>query len=484
MQSSRQSSGQHSVSESDDLSLTKLESLNEFEGSNNGLEGDGPRERSFSAFEITRLLWMHRGVVLRGTLWTLLAFTLIAFLIPKKYTATTRLMPPDYGSNLQMTLALPALSDSASSGTAAAGGSIMGLASQLLGLNTSGDLFVGVLQSQSVEDRIIQKFNLMDVYSVRHIEDARDALEDRTEITIKRSGIINLSVEDKSRERSTEIARMYVAELDRALAMVNTSAAHRERVFIEGRLKDVKQGLDATVKEFAAFSSQNAAIDVPEQAKAMVGAAAELQAQLIAAQSEVKGLQEIYTENNVRVKALKAHVNELERQLNKFGGKDVNLTRDTSLAATELYPSIRQLPLLGVKYLDLYRRTKINEGVYEFLTKEFEIARVQEAREIPTVQVLDVAVVPDKKSSPHRLLIMLAGLFLGFIGSGGWVIGMTLWEDADDSDPRKVLVADIYHTAKRYTWDTQFWQTQRRRVRDLAARFSKDSSTKASDFPE
>src|SRR5439155_13050224 len=273
MQSSRQSSGQRSVTESEDLSLTKLESLTEFETSDNGVQADEPGtppRRSFSAIEVTRLLWMHRGIVLRGTLGTLLAFIVIAFLIPKKYTATTRLMPPDYGSNLQMTLALPALSDSASSGTGGAGGSIMGLASQLLGLNTSGDLFVGVLQSQSVEDRIIQKFNLMDVYSARHIEDARDALEERTEITIKRSGIINVSVEDKSRERATGIARMYVAELDRALAMVNTSAARRERVFIEGRLKEVKQELDATVKEFAAFSSQNAAIDVPEQAKAMV----------------------------------------------------------------------------------------------------------------------------------------------------------------------------------------------------------------------
>jgi uncharacterized protein involved in exopolysaccharide biosynthesis len=474
MQSSRQSSGQRSVTESEDLSLTKLESLTEFETSDNGVEADEPGtppRRSFSAFEVTRLLWMHRGIVLRGTLGTLLAFIVIAFLIPKKYTATTRLMPPDYGSNLQMTLALPALSDSASSGTAAAGGSIMGLASQLLGLNTSGDLFVGVLQSQSVEDRIIQKFNLMDVYSAPYIEDARDALEERTEITIKRSGIINVSVEDKRRERATEIARMYVTELDRALAMVNTSAARRERVFIEGRIKEVKQELDATVKEFAAFSSQNAAIDVPEQAKAMVGAAAELQAQLIAAQSEVKGLQEIYTENNVRVKALKAHVAELERQLNKFGGKDVNLSRDSSLAQTELYPSIRQLPLLGVRYLDLYRHTKIDEGVYEFLTKEFEIAKVQEARELPTVQVLDVAVVPDKKSSPHRLLIMLAGLFLGFIGSGSWIMAKTVWEDTDEEDPRKILATDICRALRRRTWDTKFGQKCRQKFLRVATQF-------------
>jgi len=459
------------VSESDDLSLTKLASLNEFEGSDNGLEGDGPGpspKRSFSTFEVTRLLWMHRGVVLRGTLWTLAVFTIVAFLIPKKYTATTRLMPPDYGSNLQMSLALPALGDTASSGAVnGGGGSIMGLASQLLGLNTSGDLFMGVLQSTTVEDHLIHKFNLMDLYSTRYIEDARKVLEDRTDIKADHnSGIISIAVEDKSQERATAMAKSYVAELDLALASVNTSAAHRERVFIEGRIKEVKQELDATVKEFAAFSSQNAAIDVPEQAKAMVGAAAELQAQLIAAQSEVTGLQQIYTENNVRVKALKAHVAELQRQLNKFGGKDVDLTRDTSLAQTELYPSVRQLPLLGVRYLDLYRRTKVSEAVFEFLTKEFEIAKVQEAREIPTVQVLDIATVPTKKSSPHRLIIMLLGLFLGFVFSNVWVIGKTIWDDTQESDPRKILAFEIFYTVRARTWETRF----SRRIRGALGR--------------
>jgi len=465
MQSARQASGQHAFREHDDLSLGKLDALNGFTDTENGVAPPpSTAVRSFTAFEVTRLLWLNRRAVLRGTLWTLLAFTLLAFAIPKKYKAITRLMPPDYGSNLQMTLALPALSDSASSSTGGAGGSIMGLASQLLGLNTSGDLFVGVLQSQSVEDRIIQKFNLMDVYSARHIEDARDELEARTDITIKRSGIIDISVEDKSRERATEIAKMYVAELDRSLATVNTSAAHRERVFIEGRLKEVKQELDGTVKEFAAFSSQNAAIDVPEQAKAMVGAAAELQAQLIAAQSEIKGLQQIYTENNVRIKALKAHVAELERQMDKFGGKNVDLSRDSSLSSSELYPSIRQLPLLGVKYLDLYRRTKIDERVYEFLTKEFEIAKVQEAREVPTVQVLDTAIVPDKKSSPHRLIIMLGGLIFGFLGSASLVIGKTIWEDANDEDPRKILAGEMYRALRNRTWDSRLAKKLRQRL--------------------
>jgi len=464
------------VNQSDDVLMSELEPLPRLEPSGNGSNGSAPKglgSLSLSPFEVAQLIWAHRKPVARASGAAVIAFTIIAFLLPKHYIATTRLMPPDYGSNLQMALAMPALSGGGEGGgTGGAGGSVMGIASQLLGLNTSGDLFIGVLQSQTVEDHIIDKFNLMDLYSARYIQDARDKLEDRTEIkSDRRSGIISIAVDDKSPARAAAMAKMYVDELDRALAVVNTSAARRERVFIEARLKEVKQELDASAKEFATFSSQNAAIDVPEQAKAMVAAAADLQAQLIAAQSELKGLQQIYTANNVRVRSLQAHATELQHQLEKFGGKDVNPARDSSLAQTELYPSIRQLPLLGVKYLDLYRRSKIDEAVYEFLTKEYEIAKVEEARQIPSVQVLDPPIVPDKKSSPHRLLIMLGGLLLGFVFSGAWIVGRVVWDDVDPSDARKIFARDVFYTVKARTWDTSFCRRRREKFDRLFASF-------------
>jgi capsule polysaccharide export protein KpsE/RkpR len=462
------------VSESGDLLISELDPLHGLDHGSNGSGGgepSPPASHSISPFEVVQLTWAHRTFLLRATLAALMVFTLIAFLLPKHYTATTRLMPPDYGSNLQMALAMPALNEGSGSASSGAGGSVMGIASQLLGLNTSGDLFVGVLQSQTVEDHIIDKFNLMDLYSARYIQDARDKLEDRTDIkSDRKSGIISIAVADKSPVRAAAMAKMYVEELDRALALVNTSAAHRERVFIEGRLKEVKQELDASAKEFAAFSSQNAAIDVPEQAKAMVTAAAELQAELIAAQSELKGLQQIYTEKNIRVKSLQAHVGELHHQLEKFGGKDVNPATDSSLAQTELYPSIRQLPLVGVKYLDLYRRSKINEAVFEFLTKEYEIAKVEEARQLPSVQVLDPAIVPDKKSFPHRLLIMLAGVLLGFLFSSAWIVGRTVWERVDASDARKLFAQEVFYTVKAHTWDTRSCRNPRERLLRLVAK--------------
>src|SRR4029077_19653737 len=170
-------------------------------------------------------------------------------------------------------------------------------------------------------------------------------------------------------------------------------------------------------KDFSQFASKNTAIDVKEQGKAMVEAAALLQGQLIAAQSQYEGLREIYTDNNVRVRSVKARIDELQRQLQKLGGKGESATSVSDLPADSLYPSIRKLPLLGVKYADLYRRTKIQEAVLETLTKEYELAKVQEAKEIPTVKVLDVANVPDKKSFPPRMSIIFLGTALAFAGA-------------------------------------------------------------------
>jgi len=402
---------------------------------------------AISSMLVVEVLWRERRFITRFTLCVLAVFTAVAFLVPNSYTAITRLMPPDYGGNSGLELSLPALSDQGSGGVG-----IMGMASRLLGMNTSGELLLGVIRSQSVEDRVIAKRGLMKVYGDKFIEDGRRDLETRTSLaTDYKTGIITVSVTDRNPALAAQIANEYVTELNQALVEVNTSSAHRERVFLEQRLQEVKQQAEDDAKEFALFSSQNAAVDIPEQAKSMVAAGAELQSQLIVAQAELKGLQQIYSTDNARVRAVRARVEELQTQLNKFGGKNVNPTTDASLSPDELYPSVRQLPLLGVKYLDLYRRGKVDEAVFELLTKEYEIAKIQEARAIPTAQVLDPALIPGKKSSPHRFRIMLAGLVAGFVFSSVYLAGRLVWDSASDSDPRRILLLDVFSTCQSAT---------------------------------
>jgi capsular polysaccharide biosynthesis protein len=400
--------------------------------------------------DLAWMLWAKRRFLMRLAIYGLVFSTVIAFLLPRWYTSSTRLMPPDYGTTSSMALALPDLSGGSGAG-AGAGSSITGLANRLLGMNTSGDLYVGVLRSRSVEDGIVQKFDLMKVYRARYLFAARRTLAGLTVIKSDAdTGIITLSVTDKEPRRAAAIAKEYVVQLNNVLARVNTSSAHRERIFLQHRLETVKSQMDAAAKEFSQFSSKNAAIDIPAQAKAMVSAAADLQGQLIAAQAQLRGLQQIYTDNNVRVQALKAQVAELQDQINKFGGKNINPATGSTLSKNELYPSVRQLPLLGVKYLDLFRQSKIDESVFEFLTKEYEIAKLEEARDLPSAQVLDPAAVPEKKSSPHRLYIMIGGMVLALLLGSGWIAARAMWDRVDSRQPWKVLGQEVYGTYKNH----------------------------------
>lgn len=404
-----------------------------------------PAERERTVARL-RLIWEHRGVLARVTGIGLLLAILAAFVIPPRYASTVRLMPPDQQSSMGAAL-FSALAGKATG--ADVGGGLGALAGNLLGARNSADLFIGVLHSRTVQDHLIQKFNLRAEYWDRRWEDARKDLERRTDISQDRkSGIITIRVDDRNRQQATAMAQEYVAELNEVVNKLSTSSAKRERVFLEERLAQVKQDLEASEKDFSEFASKNTAIDIKEQAKAMVGAAATLQGHLIAAESELEGLRQIYTGNNVRVKATVARVAELRHQLEKLGGTADAAPTDSANGSESLYPTIRKLPLLGVPYADLYRRTKVDEAVFEVLTQEYELAKVEEAKDIPSVKVLDPADVPERRSFPPRLMIILLGTLLSCVLCNLWVMGSVKWTETDPNDPGKILAREVFDTVR------------------------------------
>ena len=389
------------------------------------------------------VLWERRRFLWRVTARAFLLATIVAFLIPKRYPSTTRLMPPDQQSGSGMAM-LAAMSSRA-------GANFGGLAGDLLGVKNSGDLFLDILRSRTVEDRLIERFDLRKVYGDKYWEDARKDLAQYTDLSEDRkSGVITITITDREPRRAQQLAMAYVEELDRLVADVSTSSARRERMFIEERLKNVKQDLDTASRQFSEYASQNTAVDISAQAKTMVDAAARLEGELIATRSELEGLEQIYNPNNIRVRSLRARVDELNRQLQKLGGDSATLSDPADPKSQAEFPSIRQLPLLGVRWADLYRQTKIEETVYELLTQQYELAKIQEAKEIPVVKVLDAAVVPERKSSPHRLLIIVLGTMFAFVGGCVWLLGNALFREMDSGDPRKILVHDIATTVSRH----------------------------------
>jgi capsule polysaccharide export protein KpsE/RkpR len=404
-----------------------------------------PLERDTGRWvERLRIVWDRRTILYRWTLIGLAAFTALAFLLPPRYTTTTRLMPPDQaGQGLASMVA--ALGKSTTE--------LGSLGTELFGVKTSGDLFVGVLKSETVENALINKFDLRKVYGEKRYQDARRRLESRTDVTADRkSGIITVRVSDRSPERAAAMGREYIEQLNHVVINLDTSSAHRERVFLESRLKEVQQDLESAEKDFSQFASKNAALDVKEQGRAMIGAAGTLEGELIAAETELEGLRQIYTPNNVRVRSLQARIDEYKRQLQKMGGQTAgtdSAVSDNGGENTDLYPSIRKLPILGVTWADLYRRTKVEEAIFETLTKQYEMARVEEAREVPTVKVLDVAAVPERKSYPPRLVLMILGTLLASAMGAGWIIGSARWEQIDSSDPRKALAKDVLENFRK-----------------------------------
>jgi uncharacterized protein involved in exopolysaccharide biosynthesis len=391
-----------------------------------------PRQRE-KRIARARTLWEHRRTLLWAFLLSTPLCALFTLTLPKSYEGTVKLMPPEASSSGGAAL-LAAL-------TSRGAGFLGGLAGDFLGVKGSGAVFVEVLESRTVADRLIDQFQLAQEYKTTKIEYTRKQLELHTKITEDRkSGVITITVTDHSPAQAAAMAQAYVTELDHLVAELSTSSARRERIFLEERLKTVKSDLDTAATQFSEFASKNTAIAIPAQGKAMVEAAAVLQGQLIAAEAQASGLERIYTSNNIRVQAMHARIAELRQQLQKLGGSNSpeDVKNDNSL-----YPSIRKLPLLGVTYADLYRRTKIEETVFELLTQQYELAKVQEAKEIPSVKVLDAAVVPTVKTSPHRALLTGIGTFLVVLATAVGILLRKHWGEIDPNDPGRILAEEM-----------------------------------------
>lgn len=410
-----------------------------------GARGPQPLSTAVRERSIDRLwlLWNQRRLLGRIALVGLLIGTAIAFLLPKRFESTAQLMPP--GDQSSTALALMA------GISAKTGGGLGAIAGDLLGLKSSGALFIGILRSRTVEDHLVDRFDLRRVYWTRLEQTARMKLEENTSISEDRkSGIITVTVTDTDPNRAAAMAQEYVNELNQLVVKLSTSSARREREFLEERLKAVQTDLENAEKDFSEFASKNRAIDIKEQGKAMVEAAASLEGQLIAARSELEGLRRIYTNNNVRVRATQARIDELQNQLEKLGGKGEATTAGSNSEGDRLYPSLRKLPLLGVTFADLYRRTRVQEAVFEALTQQYELAKVQEAKETPSVKVLDEARVPEKKSFPPRLVIMFLSTFLAFAFAVVYLLSRTRWDEIDSSDPAKVLATEVFQSVNAY----------------------------------
>ena len=387
--------------------------------------------REILAAQIVTAVWLRRRFLAKFIGIGILVGIGIAFVLPKKYTSTAQLMPPDLQSISSPSM-LTALSGAASISSSLGGG--------IMSSRTPGQTAIGILTSRTALDDIVNRFDLRRVYDCKYYVDARKKLSKATKMEEdRRAGILTISVIDRDPYRARDIAGAYIDELNKLLIAANTSSAHLERTFLEERLKSLKHDLDATSVKLSQFSSRNATLNPQTQGVAIMEAAAKLQGELISAEAEMYGLKAQYSGDNVRVRAVQARIDELQSQLHKMGGMG-ETENGAALGVDQLYPSLRELPILGATYSDLYRQMIMQETIYETLTRQYELSKVQEAKEIPTIKVLDNPDLPEKKSSPPRTIIVLAITFFSAFAGLFWVIAKKLWDITEDSHPFKATV--------------------------------------------
>lgn len=376
-----------------------------------------------------RLCWGRRKKFTAIVASGMALSVLYAYLLPNQYTSITTLMPPDNASAFSNIMGMVNSSSSAA-----------GLGAAALGLNSPGELFVSILESRNVQDGLIARFSLISYYHSRLPADARKTLKASTTVDEDRkSGVISISVSDRDPVLAAKLASGYVVELNRVVTDDSTSAARRERVFLEERLKDVTQDLDDSSKALSQFSTKNRTIDIPSQAKSMVDAGIKLDAELIDGRSELAALRQTYSEDNYRVKTIEARNAELQKQIDAMSGKPSS-GASQSAESSSTYPSVSELPVLGLTYSDLERKVRADEAIWEALTKEYEAAKVEEAKQIPTVRVLDAAEVPQRKSSPVRRNILAVGTLFSIILACVFIAVGKRWDEtASQTEPKKLI---------------------------------------------
>ena len=368
-------------------------------GAEEGASLSRPRTET-SLLDITVLMVARKRFILRFVLGSVVLAIALALVLPAQYEAHILLMPPTQSSSITGAL----LGQLGNMGSLGPLGSLAGG----LGMKTPTEMYVSLLKSRTVEDAMIQRFGLMSEYRQKKMSDTRKQLENRVTVAAgAKDGLIRLSVEDGDPKRAAELANGYVEEFRKLSATIAISDAARRRLFFDRELQQSKDDLTASEEAMRKTQQSTGVLQIDSQARALIESAAVLRAQVVAKEVQIQGMRSFATEDNPAVVVAKQQLSALQSQLEQIAGSQ----RD---AGSDIVLSKGRVTRAGMEYIRRLRDLKYHETVFELLAKELEIAKLDEAREGDVVQVVDAAVPPDRKSSPHRAMIVLGMAVFGF----------------------------------------------------------------------
>lgn len=307
------------------------------------------------------------------------------------YTATAKLLPPQKESGG----GLSALLSQAGGLASLAGG---------MGIGGSTDLYIGILKSRSVADAVVKRLDLQREFKSKTPEDARKTLEGAVKFQAGKDGIISISADSRDPAKAALLANTFVDELSRRSVQLNLTKAGTERVFLEKRLEVAKRDLQNAENDMKTFQEKHKTIKADSQATATIGGIAQLKAELAMKEVQLAGLRSTMTDENSQVKTLMSAIANIKSQINTMSGSGGN----------DFIPSAGNLPGLGIDYVRKLRELKIQEAIFEQLSKQYEVAKLNEAKDSSSLQVLDEAVAPLHKSKPKRSMIVILSTVTAF----------------------------------------------------------------------
>jgi tyrosine-protein kinase Etk/Wzc len=336
--------------------------------------------------------------------------------LPNVYTATSKVLPPQKDSGGGLSAILGQV------------GGLAGLAGGAMGLGGSSELYVGILKSRSVADAVVKRLDLVNKFKTKTPDDARNALEGSLKVQVGKDGIISISADSTDPKMAAQLANTMVEELGRKSVQLNLTKAGTERVFLEKRLEVVKQDLKKAEIDLKSFQEQHKAIKVDSQATVTIQGIARLQAEIASKEVQLATLQGFQTNESPEVRMLQATLTKMRSQFAALAGNS---------RSDSVIPVVGNVPNLGLEYLRLMRELKIQEAIFEQLTKQFEVAKLNEAKDSSSLQVLDEAVVPVRKSKPKRSLIVILATFTAFFVAIFWIFAREFFEKMPAEDKER-----------------------------------------------
>jgi uncharacterized protein involved in exopolysaccharide biosynthesis len=372
--------------------------------------GSKDADAEISLLELLTVLAERKQLILRIAAAFTLIGIILSLVLPKRYTATVTLLPPQQNSSMSSMLASQIGSL----------GSLAGLAGGSLGLKNPNEMYVGMLRSRTVEDAMVRDFELMREYREKLPSDARKTFEHRATIDgNSKDGLIRISVEDSNPDRAAQLANGYVDHFRKLSEHLAISEASQRRLFFEQQLVQAKNDLANAEEALKKTQQTTGLIEVTGQARALIESAAALRAEIAANEVEIKSLQTFATAENSQLIRAQQELDGLRAQLSKLGGSEAG--SDASLIVPK-----GKVPEASLEYIRRLRDVKYNETIFEILARQFEMAKLDEAKQGALIQVVDAAIPPDKRSFPQRTLIvicavltgLLIGVFVAFLQSG------------------------------------------------------------------